>query len=235
MDVVALACPRLPDPVVGLGPCCRDVVDDLTKSSPPTSTEGATPTLVDVGCIHQRARSIELDLIARAVADANRLRAVVPGQVMERSLVGDPASIDGIHDLELPIALERIADEVKELAGLTSTAEQIRGANRHRGISRPRIPIVPVSMTSKPFGDRRGWSSNHRTGRRIHQQFQEQAGANDMMAPRTVVSKSTHPITPALSSSAQRIERSVREHGLRLRRVPANHHPNALARLELED
>ena len=47
------------------------------------------------------AEDVELELLARFVADAHRLRVLVAGQPVELDLGEPPFAADAVHDLEL--------------------------------------------------------------------------------------------------------------------------------------
>ena len=155
--------------------------------------------------------------------------------MVERSFVWNAIAIYRVHDLQLAISLERVPNEVKKLTRFGAATEEVCSANRHCGVTGPRITIVPIALAADPLWYGSRWRRNHRPGRGVHQKLEEQPRADDVVSPRPIVLKAAHPIPPSPPRPSQRLERTVDEHRLPLRRVPTEHQPHALASLQGED
>ena len=106
---------------------------------------------------------------------------------LEHALLGHGRTLDRVHDSQLGDAVERIADEVKEVTRLTLVADQVRGADGQRRIARPRVTVVPVPGAPQPLRQRGRGRSHDRAGSGVDQQLQRECGAQDVMSPGTIV------------------------------------------------
>ncbi len=94
-------------------------------------------------------------LVEGAVADPHRTGARVPGEVVERALRQIATAVDPVHDLEAAVlrGLE-IGDELHELVGLPVEIEPVERLQRERGVSHPRVAVVPVALAAGGLGQR---------------------------------------------------------------------------------
>ncbi len=92
---------HLPDPLVGLAPAGLQPVEDAAREAPRVvgGCQTLTPRLVER--VDDLAVDVELALVGRAVADADRLRALVAGEPGKLELGESPLARDAVHDLEV--------------------------------------------------------------------------------------------------------------------------------------
>src|SRR5262249_29564313 len=108
---------------------------------------------VQVERIQHDAKDVVLLLAISVVADAHWLRAVVAVQVLERVLGQVSPAVDAVNDLHVPaVALDQISEEREVVAGLPVEAECEQTPESERGIPDPAVPVVPVALTARRFG-----------------------------------------------------------------------------------
>ena len=83
MGEVAARPAHLPDPLVGLLPGALEEVHDRPLQRPGVVVGRQAVGACLVQRVHHLAVHVELELLVRGVADANRRRACVPGQPLE--------------------------------------------------------------------------------------------------------------------------------------------------------
>jgi hypothetical protein len=98
---------------------------------------------LDVDGVQDHPPHVVLLLVPGAVADPDRARPPVPGQVVEGPLGQVAFPADAVHDLQLERAVEVTAgdgveDEAEVLDRLPVEAEAIQRAERERGVPDPR-------------------------------------------------------------------------------------------------
>jgi hypothetical protein len=92
---------HLPDALVGLTPDALDVVDDRHPPVPHTCLQFLAGFDRHVRDHRELAVDVELELIGGCVADSDRLRALVTGELVELVLGQAPLPADPVHDLQL--------------------------------------------------------------------------------------------------------------------------------------
>src|SRR5215216_654883 len=98
---VATRSAGLPDAVVGLTPDRLDVVDDSAPTRPESLLDPANDRRADECDSEDLAVDVELELFGSGVADADRFRALVPGELLQLELGEAPLAADSVHDLDL--------------------------------------------------------------------------------------------------------------------------------------
>ena len=91
----------LPDPLVGFMPVLQGGVDEpASPSHTGTHDLRRAPAELDVERVEDHSPHVVLLLVPGAVADPDRPRPPVPGQVVERPLGQVAFPADAVHDLE---------------------------------------------------------------------------------------------------------------------------------------
>ena len=229
VQVVAHATARLPDAVVGLAPAGGRVVGQLAQVTP--GAQGQTPAeaLVQARRVEQRARRVQLHLVARAVADAHGPAAAVAVQVLQDRLGRDRLTVDRVEQSQAGAGVERIAHEVEELVCLARVADQVRRTDRHGRVAGPGVAVVPVALAADPLRERGRGGCHHGAGAAVDQQLEHQRRAQHVVPPGAVVLQLARPLAPEVARAAQLIKGAVGRHRLGPGTAPGEHEPGALA------
>jgi hypothetical protein len=100
-----------------------------------------------------RAEDVVLALAVGVVADADRPRALVAGEVVERLLLQHALAADPVHDLQRAVLVAaEVGDELDEVVGLPVEAERVQAAERERRVAHPRVAVVPVALAAGRLG-----------------------------------------------------------------------------------
>jgi hypothetical protein len=142
----------LPDALVGFATVRQGGVDEPGEPFPHRRDDlGGAAAELDVDGVEDHSPHVVLVLVPGAVADPDRARSPVPGQVVE-GLLGQVAFPgDAVHDLELGRAVEvaagdRVEDEAEVLDRLPVEAQAVQGAEHEGGVPDPGEPVVPVAF-----------------------------------------------------------------------------------------
>jgi hypothetical protein len=154
---------------------------------------------VEVDGIEDRAPHVVLALVVRTVADPDRSRPLVAGQVIERRLLELPAAIDPIHDLEVVLLARDIRDEVHEVARLPVEAERVEAPQRERRVADPCVPVVPVPLAAGRLRERGRRRRDDRPRRRVGQALERQCGTLEVGPPRMIRERAPgEPVLPVV-------------------------------------
>ena len=160
----------------GRGPCpARPVVEESVGQS----MHGAEQLAVDV----------ELALAPGPVADPNGNGLPPARQVGQLPLGQVVLAADAEHDLQVAVLLEGSGGGgghvVEELVGLIGTGRHPQRLDGERGVSDPRVAVVPVSGAADDLGERGGGRGADRTGGLERQRLEHPSAVVDQIAPRT--------------------------------------------------
>jgi hypothetical protein len=133
-EVLGIAA-RLPDPLIGLAPDGRGPLG-LSFDDGPQARRGVPVLLrVHVERIEDGPENVVLALFVGAVADADRTRALVAGQVVERLLGEVALPADSVHDLQRAVAVAlEVSHVLDEVVGLPAQTERAEAPQRERGV-----------------------------------------------------------------------------------------------------
>jgi hypothetical protein len=126
-----------------------------------------------------------LPLLEGAVADADRPRPLVAGQVGQRPLGQVTLAADPVHHLQLLVA-GHLGDEVQEVVRLPVEAEGVEAPQREGRVPDPGVAVVPVPLPAGRLRQGGGGGRHHRAGRRVGQPLQRQGGTLQVGAPRMI-------------------------------------------------
>ncbi len=188
---------HLPDPLVGLAPAGLEPVEDLAGQPP--GRVGRLEALIArlVESVDDLAVDVELTLVRCAVADANGLRAFVPGEPGQLELREPPLSRDAVHDLQiLRRAGDRAEEPVAPVAGLLHVSSAYQSEEREGRVAQPAVAVVPVPDAADPLGQRRRRSGDDSSGRRVRERLQREQRAMDGVVPATLVRAACSPFLP---------------------------------------
>src|SRR5215208_4469642 len=108
------------------------------------------------GQVGEHPERVELELVRRAVADANRACAAEAIEV-ELGLDQPPLAADAIGDPQvLDVTGGRALDEAAEAVGLAVVSEVGEAAGGEGGVADPGVAVVPVPVAALSLGQRRG-------------------------------------------------------------------------------
>ena len=142
---------------------------------------------IEVDGADHAAPHVVLALGVRGVADADRPRVVVPGQVIQRRLLQRPLAVHAVHDLQVAaLRLGHIGDEVEEVVGLPVEAERVQRPQRRRGVADPGVAVVPVPHPAGGLRQRRRRGRHDRPGGRERQPLQGERAALQEAPPRMI-------------------------------------------------
>ncbi len=196
--------PDLPDAFVGLGPHVLDVLDEDAGQVPHVVGQLVAEAVARVQeHVHDLAVHIELELLARGVADAHRRRILVAGQPVELHLLQSSFAADAVHDLHLLGAAGHGSPEpVAPRHGLVAVPGVAQRGEREGRVAQPAVPVVPVAHAAEPLRQRRGGRRDHPAGRSVGERLQrEQRPQHDVLVVARVAcsetpSRSTTPSSP---------------------------------------
>ena len=128
-------------------------------------------------------------------------------------------AVDAVHDLQRAIVVRlQIGDELHELVGLPVEVEVVQRLEGEGRVPHPREPVVPVPLTARGLGQRRGQRRDRSTGRHVGQSLDRQRGALDRLAP-AVVGRAGAVEPPAPVAAGRREARVGLVDALRCREV----------------
>ncbi len=168
----------LPQPVVGLVPGLREVLDQCPLERPGVAVcvPGGVPGLLERD--HQLADDVELALQGGAVADPDRPGVGIAGQVRELELGDPPAAVDGVQDLEVRgVAGHRAQQPAPPQLGLVGVTGLDQRADRQRRVAQPAEAVVPIARPARVLGQRGRRRGHDAAGRGVGQHPQGHQGA----------------------------------------------------------
>jgi hypothetical protein len=144
---------RLPDAVVGLLPHALDVLDQRPPARPQPSVDRAEALGGQEGDAGHLAVDVQLELLARRVADPHRPGVLVPRQVGQLELGQAALAADPVHDLELRWVAggepQDIVAEGHRLVGVAAAEQRPEGEDR---VAQPAVAVVPVRTPPRSSG-----------------------------------------------------------------------------------
>ena len=129
------------------------------------------------------AVDVELELVRRAVSDADRLRALVAAEPGKLELGQPPLACDAVHDLEVLRVEPAIArrSQSRHVTRLFDVAGADECEQRQRRVAEPAEAVVPVPHAADPLRQRRRRRGDDSAGRRIREGLERQQASD---APR---------------------------------------------------
>ena len=143
---------HLPDAGVGLAPVLERLADLLLQDRPHPVVEVVDRLGVQVDRVEQGAPDVVLLLGVRGVADPDRPRAGVPGQVVELGLHELTLAADAVHDLQVVVLLGDVGDEGEEVDGLPVEAEGVHAPQGEGRVADPGEAVVVVAVAARCLG-----------------------------------------------------------------------------------
>ena len=154
------------------------------------------------------AVDVELALVRRAVADADRLRALVAAEPGKLELREPALAGDAVHDLEvLGRARDRAEEPVTPGACLLDVSGADEREQRQGRVAKPAEAVVPVPHAADPLGQRRRRRRDDSAGRRIRERLQRQKRAMHRVVPATLVRAPRGPVLPERDRVHERLLR----------------------------
>jgi hypothetical protein len=144
--------PDLPDAVVAIAPVLGDVVGDPRDLLAGIAVEPAALPRVDRHRLEHCAVEVELNLVGRAVADPDRRRAAVAGQLRYLELIRVHRAVDPVEDLQARLRQSRgVHQPPEEGVRLVVEAEPEHRIQRPGRVAQPREAVVPVPLAADPL------------------------------------------------------------------------------------
>jgi hypothetical protein len=125
-------------------------------------------------------------LRVRAVADADRSRAVVASEVRERLFVETLLAADAVHDLDTRSLGDGILHEGVIVGRLELESEHLKRSEREGRVADPAVSIIPVAFSLGRLRQAGGRGCEHRSGGLILQPLDGERASLQMCAPRVV-------------------------------------------------
>ena len=205
-----------------------------TKPASPSHT-GATiwpaaPVELDVDGVEDHAPHVVLLLVPGAVADPDRPRTPVAGEVVERLLGQVAFAADAVHDLQLERPVEVAAgdgveDEAEVLDRLPVEAEAVQRAEHERRVADPGEPVVPVAFAAGRLRQGGGGGGHDGAGRGVAQRLEGQRTSVEIGLPRMVGNPGrAKPVAPEVDVVSGGLVAAARDLCL----VPRQHHVGGL-------
>ena len=139
----------------------------------------------------QLSVDVELALAPGVVADPHRGGLAPARQVGQLPLGQVPLAADAEHDLQVAGLLDGAGrgggHVVEELVGLVGAGRHPQRLDGERGVSDPRVAVVPVAGAADDLGQRGGRRGADRASRLKRQRLEHPSAVVDEISPRTVV------------------------------------------------
>ena len=178
---------RLPDALVGLAPDRGRALGLRLHDRPQPARQPLAAPRVQQDRVQRGAEDVVLALVEGAVADADRARAGVAGEVVARGLGQVAAPVDPVHDLQRAVLVGlEVGDELHELVGLPVEVEVVQRLQGEGRVAHPGVAVVPVALAARRLGQRRGQRGHRRAGGHVGQALDRQRGALDRRHPLVV-------------------------------------------------
>src|SRR5262249_11650150 len=143
VGVLAALAALLPDARVRLLPRVGDEVRKLGHLAAGVAVEFPDARRVELDAVEEVAVDVELELVDRRVAGADRARAPVAGQV-ELRLADVVAAADAEERAQPRVpAPRRVHEPPEERVRLVAEAEAGERLEREARVAEPRVPVVP--------------------------------------------------------------------------------------------
>ncbi len=179
-DVLLRLAARLPDALVGLAPHRLGALGLRLDERPQAPRQPLAAPRVQQHRVERGAEHVVLALVERAVADPDRVRARVAGELLEEGLGQISAAVDPVHDLQRAVLVAfEVGDELHELVGLPVEVEEVQRLERERRVADPGVAVVPVALPARRLGQRRGQRRDRRAGRHVREPLDRERRALD--------------------------------------------------------
>ncbi len=201
---------NLPDPVIGLAPSSDRLFHLALEVLPVLVVQVLAGLHVEIDRVEECSPDVVLMLLEGRVADPDRFRSFVPGQVIERGL-GEPfLPADPVHDLERAAVSDPVLHEGEEVVRLGVEAERVEAPERERGVADPAVAVVPVAMAADQLGQRGRGRGEERARRGIGQPLQHEGAPLQGAAPRMIGERALgEPVPPEVLRAIQPLDRLV--------------------------
>ena len=225
----------LPDPLVRLAPAPLEVREQHALQRPGlvVGRDVAPPGLVEG--VHHLAVDVELELVAGAVADPDRLRPLVAGQPGQLELGQPPLAGRAVHDLEVV----RVAGDGSQQPAppglrLVLVAALEQGVEGEGRVAEPAVAVVPVADAAELLRQRRRRRGDDAAGRLVGQCLQDDQRLRHRLLPAAAVRAVVEPLAPERAGVAERLLRRRSPAALAMGRVPGEHERLSLPGLDGE-
>ncbi len=142
-------------PSSGCVPGLLEVVEHAELDPPRLRVEPDAAHARLVERVEHLAVDVELELLARRVADPHRARALVAGEPRQLVLRQPPLAGDAVHDLDVGrIARDRPQQPASPGDRLLVVVALEEGEQRERRVAQPAVAVVPVAHRADPLGQR---------------------------------------------------------------------------------
>ena len=176
------------------------------------------------------AVDVELELLGRGVADADRPRALVAGQLVELELGQAPLAADPVHDLDRRrVAGADAQQEVAEGQRLVGVAGGEQRLEREHRVAQPAVAVVPVAHAADVLGQRRRRRGDHRAGRLGRHRLERDQRGQHLVAIRALVAAARAPLSPPRLRARERRVGVLDRRRLLVREMPGQREPLARA------
>ena len=196
--VVPRLAARLPDALIGVLPDRRGALGLCLHERPEAPRDPLAAAAVQQDRVERRAEDVVLALVERAVADADGIGAVVPGEILAHRFGQFSATVDPVHDLQSAIVVAvDVGHELHELVGLPIEQQVVQGPQQEGRVADPGVAVVPVALAPWRLGQRGGERRDGRPRGHVGEPLDRQRGALDQR-PELVVGneRAREPIAP---------------------------------------
>ena len=198
---VLSAAAGLPDALLGLVPVVGEPVEQVAPAEP-AGVAGLDAVLVrEVDAVDRLAVDVELELVRRAVADADGTGPAVALPVLEDLLGQVAGAVDPVHDLQrgLPVrapVLYAVTQPAGEGGRLLPEAQAEQGVHGEGRVPDPGVAVVPVAFAADLLGQPGRRCGHQAAGRGVGHELEGDGGAVNRLAPAAEVGGLRHPGLP---------------------------------------
>src|SRR5262249_59940812 len=148
------------------------------------------------------------DVMERLVANANRLLALEPGEMLELYLRRVVTAGDRVHRLQLArTVLGEVAQVDEETLHLVRVPEPLEGVEREVRVAQPAVPVIPRPARARMLGEARGRRREQGAGVLVLGQLEHERRPDDFTL---VVARHACPRDPEPPVVERALEKALR-------------------------
>ncbi len=217
--------------MIGIIPVILEIAHESTLQRPGETGLLDAVAAPAVESEHHLADDVRLELVGCVIADAHRRGALVAGEAGDLPLLQVALAGEPVHDLHVGrVSGHRPQQPVAPVIDRVVVAVREEHRDGEGGVAEPDVAVVPVALAAECLGEGGRRCGDDSAGPGMRERPEDQKGAHDFVAVRSVVVAALRPGDPPPPRLLQRrldIERLGR---LPVRREPRHAEIDGLSR-----
>src|SRR5215469_5879470 len=192
---------NLPNAFIGPPPVLGKPSQNALQAVPFINTEAVSIFAGEIDRIRQLSIKIQLELIPRAVSDANGPRISVSAQVVEFHFERIRRTVRSVQDLQwakVSFIIQSVVDPQLETGCFLYKAKAHHCVKCEGGVAEPGVAIIPVAAATNLFGQAECGRRNDRSMLAISKELQQQGGTAHHLPPPARIVRLRDPLSPVL-------------------------------------